>query len=148
MSYADWSFLWHLTTCFPFMPYGLSYIVYIGYHTVYASQVGAKTACITIIDTIIHHILTNYTNDAYIILQAEGKPQPMLGAVAGRCLKPSSNTMLYVVCRMSFKHIYIFSYLHICIQHVSFICHTIYHIYYIIWHMAFGIWHLAYGIMA
>jgi hypothetical protein len=27
----------------------------------------AQVTCITIIDTIIHHILTNYTNDAYIL---------------------------------------------------------------------------------
>jgi hypothetical protein len=45
------------------MAYGLSYIVY---HTVYTSKVGAKITCITIIDTIIHFILTNYTNNAYI----------------------------------------------------------------------------------
>jgi hypothetical protein len=58
------SFLWHLTTCFPFMPYGLSYIVYIVYivyHTVYTSQ--SYVSSITIIDTIILHI---NTNDAYI----------------------------------------------------------------------------------
>jgi hypothetical protein len=33
----------------------------------YQREVGTRSRCITLIDTIIHHILTNYTNDAYIL---------------------------------------------------------------------------------
>jgi hypothetical protein len=45
-------------TCFPFMVYLISCIYDMTPLRLYVT-------CITIIDTIIHHILTNYTNDAY-----------------------------------------------------------------------------------
>jgi hypothetical protein len=63
MAYADWSFLWHLTTCFPFLAYDLISGIYDMTYDTSRTVVCLYVTCITIIDTVILNI---HTNNAYI----------------------------------------------------------------------------------